>query len=73
MALFKLTAKRTTSSNGVQLEKGMSAEVASSGGTPFSTSKDMEAIRNAFLNKYGIDLKKGNMLNSSYFDVLKIS
>jgi stage V sporulation protein SpoVS len=73
MALFKLTAKRTASMNGVKLEKGMSAEVSASGSSPFNTAKDTQAVQDAFMRKYGIDLKKGNMISSSYFDVLKIS
>lgn len=73
MALLKLTAKRTVIINGVKLEKGMSAEVAASGSSPFSTLKDTQAVQEAFMRKYGIDLKKGNMISSTYFDVSKIS
>ncbi len=69
MALWTLTVKSTRISNGIRLEKGMSVEVVSQN-HPIGYNNG-EATREAFLCKYGIDLKKASSLHPAYFDIRK--
>ncbi|MCZ2130776.1 MAG: DUF6140 family protein [Bacteroidia bacterium] len=72
MALFRATIKATRITNGVRLEKGMSVDFPSSYGSPLGTNGGLEVI-DAFMRKYGVDLKKANAINSSFIEVVKIS
>ncbi len=67
MALWTLTVKSTRISNGVRLERGMSVEVISQN-HPIGYNNG-EAAREAFLRKYGIDLKKAGALHPAYFEI----
>ena len=71
MALFKVTVKSTSVTNGVRLEKGMSVEVVSSYSNPMTTNGGKEVI-DAFQRIYAVDIKKANKLSSAYLDVQKI-
>lgn len=71
MALFKITVKQTLLTNGQRVEKGMSVELASSYGNPVSTNGGKE-VADAFMRKYGVDLKKANMLSGVYLETEKI-
>lgn len=71
MALFRATVKTTTVTNGVRLEKGMSVDFPSSYGSPMSTNGGHEVI-DAFMRKYGVDIKKAGAMSSSYILVEKI-
>ena len=55
--LCKVTTNRAMSANGVKVEKGMSVEVISQTNN-FNNSKDREAMRQAFIRKYGIDAQR---------------
>jgi hypothetical protein len=72
MALFRATIKSTKVVNGVRLEKGMSVDFPSSYGSPLGTNGGKEVVE-AFLRKYGVDIKKANAVSSSYIEVVKIS
>jgi hypothetical protein len=72
MALFLITVKQNHYSNGIRLEKGMSVEVYSSYGNPLTTNGGHE-VQNAFMRKYGLDLKKNGGNSSVWLDVKKIS
>ncbi len=68
MALWTITSKRTATTNGVHIEKGMSIELGNTGPNPFNSTKGKEQIAQLFMNKYGVDLQKGHFLTPSYFD-----
>ncbi|MBX9735234.1 MAG: hypothetical protein K2X37_14355 [Chitinophagaceae bacterium] len=73
MPLVKVTANRTAISNGVRLEKGMTAQVVTkNSSSPFVENGGL-AVAEAFQRVYGFDLKKTGLLSSTYFDVIKIS
>jgi hypothetical protein len=76
MSLFLVKAKQNRYSNGVKLEKGMFVEVPSTYSNPLTTNGGHE-VQDAFMRKYGIDLKKnggGSLISlSSYFEVKKIN
>lgn len=72
MALFKAIVNRTATINGIHIEKGMSVEIASKyTSNPISINGGHEVI-DAFMRKYGIDIRKANMVNSSCIEVIKI-
>jgi peptidoglycan hydrolase-like protein with peptidoglycan-binding domain len=71
MALFRATIKTTRVSNGVRVEKGMSVDFPSSNGSPLSANGGKEVIE-AFQRKYGIDIKKGGVVSSSYIELVKV-
>lgn len=71
MALFTATIRATRTVNGVRMEKGMSVEFSFQG-APLSLREGKQKIVDAFQNKYGIDLKKGNSVSSAYILVEKI-
>lgn len=70
--LYKVTVKSNLNSNGVRLEKGMSVEVASQH-LPLSTRQGKEQVNNAFMAKYGVDIKKACADTSAWLDVVKIN
>lgn len=72
MALFLITVKQKNYANGIKLEKGMSVEVSSSYTNPLTTNGGHE-VHDAFMRKYGLDLKKNGGKSSVYLDVKKIS
>lgn len=74
MALFKITAKQNSYSNGLRLEKGMSVEVASKYMTNPVTTNRGDEVQDAFMRKYGLDLKKlgGGRVPAHLFEVEKI-
>ena len=69
--LYKVTVKTNLNSNGVRLEKGMSVEVLSQTSN-FNNSKDREAMKQAFIRAYGIDVTKA-MPSLSFFQIEVLS
>ncbi len=71
--LYKVTVKNNGNTNGVRLEKGMSVEVAFQSSNLLGNLQGCELVNNAFISKYGVDLKKACSLNSGRLDVVKIN
>jgi hypothetical protein len=71
MILFKATVKNTRVVNGVKLEKGMSVDFPSFCGSPLATNGGKEVV-NAFMRKYGVDIKKAGAVLSCCIDVVKV-
>lgn len=57
--------------NGIKFEKGMTVEVSSNYTNPMTTNGGLEVL-DAFMRKYGIDLKKNGGMISTYLDVKKM-
>ncbi len=73
MSLYLITVKQNNICNGVRLEKGMFVEVVSKySSNPVTTNGGKEVI-DAFMRKYGIDLKKNNGCSGAYLEAKKIS
>ena len=59
-------------SNGIIIEPGMSVEVVTSSfSTPVSTNGG-QAVVDAFMRIYGVDIKKAGALNTVWLDVKQI-
>ena len=60
-------------SNGVRIEPGMTVEVVTqSMNNPLLTNGG-QAVADAFMRIYGIDIKKAGALNMSYLNVEKLN
>lgn len=73
MPLWKISIKTSGTVNGVHLEKGMFVEMVTNGINPLqAVSAHKLQIAQLFMNKYGIDLIKGNLVNSGRLSCEKI-
>ena len=73
MSLFKATIKRSATINGIRLEKGMSVDVVSKSlSNPLLNNGGYE-VSDAFMRKYGIDIRKANAVSASYIEMVKIN
>jgi len=73
MPLFEITVTRSGNFSGVRLEKGMSTEVVVNTNSLPLGFQGGAAVREAFMRKYGVDLRKANALSQSILTVRKIS
>ena len=73
MARFRITTKMMKNSNGVRIEPGMTVEVVTqSMNNPLLTNGG-QAVTDAFMRIYGIDIKKAGALNMVYLNVEKLN
>lgn len=72
MARFRITTKQMKNCNGVRIEPGMTVEVVTqSMSNPVSTNGG-QAVADAFMRIYGIDIKKAGALNMVYLNVERL-
>lgn len=72
MARFRITTKMMKNSNGVRIEPGMTVEVVTqSMNNPLLTNGG-QAVTDAFMRIYGIDIKKAGALNMGYLQIERI-
>lgn len=73
MARFRITTKMMKNSNGVRIEPGMTVKVVTqSMNNPLLTNGG-QAVADAFMRIYGIDIKKAGALNMVYLNVEKLN
>lgn len=72
MPLYRVTVKQMKVSNGIRIEKGMSADVVTNSISNPVVTNGGQAVNDAFMRLYGIDLKKLGALNMIYLDVDRI-
>ncbi len=70
--IYKITVKTSKNSNGIRIERGMSVEVVTNNITNPVTTNGGQAVVDAFMRIYGIDIRKGGALNMVYLDVQRI-
>ena len=71
MPLFRVTVKTAKNSNGIRIERGMSVDVVSNTFSNPLTTNGGQAVADAFMRIYGVDLKKIGALSTAYLDVQK--
>ena len=72
MARFRITTMMMIYSYGVRIEPGMTVEVVTqSMNNPLLTNGG-QAVADAFMRIYGIDIKKAGALNMSYLQIERI-
>lgn len=72
MALFRITTKRPSVTNGIRIEPGMEVQVVSNSISNPVTTNGGQPVVDAFMRVYGVDIKKAGCLNSVYLDVERI-
>lgn len=70
--IYKITVKTSKNSNGIRIERGMSVEVVTNNITNPVTTNGGQAVVDAFMRIYGIDIRKVGALNMVYLYVQKI-
>lgn len=70
--IYKITVKTSKNSNGIRIERGMSVEVVTNTITNPVTTNGGQAVADAFMRIYGIDIRKAGALNMVYLDVQRI-
>ncbi len=70
MPQFQVTVKQMKNSSGLRIEPGMSVTVVTqSMSNPIQNSAGQQAIADAFMRVYGVDLKRIGALSTVYLDV----
>ena len=70
--IYRITVKTSKNSNGIRIERGMSVEVVVNNITNPVTTNGGQAVVDAFMRIYGIDIRKAGALNMVYLDVQRI-
>jgi hypothetical protein len=70
--IYKITVKTSKNSNGIRIERGMSVEMVTNNITNPVTTNGGQAVVDAFMRIYGIDIRKVGALNMVYLDVQRI-
>lgn len=70
--IYKITVKTSKNSNGIRIERGMSVEVVTNNITNPVTTNGGQAVVDAFMPIYGIDIRKAGALNMVYLNVQRI-
>ena len=72
MPLFRVTVKQMKLTSGIRIEPGMSVDVVSNSMSNPLTTNGGQAVADAFMRVYGIDLKRIGALSTVYLQVDKI-
>lgn len=70
--VYRVTVKSSKNTNGIRVDRGMSVDVVTNSITNPVTTNGGQAVADAFMRIYGIDIRKAGALNMSYLDVQKI-
>ena len=70
--IYKITVKTSKNSIGIRVERGMSVEVVTNNITNPVSTNGGQAVVDAFMRIYGIDIRKVGALNMVYLDVQRI-
>ncbi len=70
--LYRITVKLPKNANGVRIEKGMFVDVVSNSlSNPVQVNGGGPVV-DAFMNKYGVDLKKIGTVNTLYLETKRL-
>ena len=72
MPLFRVTVKQMKLTSGIRIEPGMSVDVVTNSMSNPLTTNGGQAVADAFMRVYGIDLKRIGALSMVYLDVVKV-
>ena len=70
--LYRVTVKSSKNSNGIRIERGMSVDVVTNNITNPVTTNGGQAVADAFMRIYGIDIRRAGALSMAYLDVQRI-
>ncbi len=72
MGIYKVSTKGSMNSSGYHIEPGMSVEISTIFPVAMMGSLIAPQVHQAFLSKYGVDLKAMNCLNAGFLKVEKL-
>lgn len=72
MPLFRVTVKQSKLSSGIRIERGMSVDVVTNSMSNPLTTNGGQAVADAFMRIYGVDMKRLNALSTVYLDVQRV-
>ena len=72
MPRFKITTKQRIQLNGIRIEPGMSVEVVTRDFVNPLLINGGQAVVDAFMRIYGLDIKKAGISTPAFFDVKQI-
>lgn len=70
--LYRVTVKQNKLTSGMRIERGMSVDVVTNNITNPVTTNGGQAVADAFMRIYGVNLRKIGALNMAYLDVQRI-
>lgn len=72
MPLYRITVKTPKFTNGIRIERGMSVDVVTTSFSNPLLTNGGQAVADAFMRIYGVDMKRAGALTMAYLDVQKI-
>lgn len=70
--VYRVTVKSSKLTSGIRVERGMSVDVVTNNITNPVTTNGGQAVADAFMRIYGIDIRKAGALNMAYLDVQRV-
>lgn len=70
--VYRVTVKSSKNTNGIRIDRGMSVDVVTNSITNPVTTNGGQAVADAFMRIYGIDIRRAGALNMVYLDVQRI-
>lgn len=70
--LYRITVKNSKISNGIRIDRGMYVDVVSNSMSNPVTTNGGQAVVDAFMRIYGIDIRRAGALSMVYLDVERI-
>ena len=70
--VYRVTVKSSKLTSGIRVERGMSVDVVTNNITNPVTTTGGQAVADAFMRIYGIDIRRAGALSMAYLDVQRI-
>ena len=70
--LYRITVKNPKLTNGIRVERGMSVDVVSNSMSNPVTTNGGQAVVDAFMRIYGIDIKRAGALSMAFLNVERV-
>ena len=70
--LYRVTVKNSKNCNGIRLERGMNVDEATNSMSNPVTTNGGQAVADAFMRIYGIDIRKAGALNMVWLDCERV-
>jgi len=70
--VYRVTVKSSKLASGIRVERGMSVDVVTNNITNPVTTNGGQAVADAFMRIYGIDIRRAGALSMAYLDVQRI-
>jgi len=70
--LYRITVKNSKLTSGIRVEKGMSVDVVTNSMSNPVTTNGGQAVADAFMRIYGIDIRKAGALSMAWLDVERV-